>query len=55
MEQKHGFRILDAVPIDSIRAEAKQGSQEDRERLQKFLRIQWPRVTSARPPEPMGL
>jgi hypothetical protein len=47
MEQKHGFRILGAVPIDSIRTEAERGSQEDRDRLQKFLRIQWLRVTSS--------
>jgi len=55
MEQRYGFRILDAVPIDSIRAEAEQSpSQEDRERLRKFLRIQWPRVTFAKQTDSPG-
>lgn len=47
MEQKYGFRVLNAVPIDSLRTDAEQKPQEDRERLQKFLHIQWPRVTSS--------
>jgi hypothetical protein len=47
MEQKHGFLILDAIPIESIKAAAQaRGNllEEDRTRLQKFVRIQWPRV-----------
>lgn len=55
MEQKHGFRILRAVPTDSLRAASEQGTEEDRDRLQKFLRIQWPRVTSPRLTDPTEL
>lgn len=49
LEQKHSFQILDAIPIEHIQTAArKRGNwlEEDRERLVKFLRIQWPRVVA---------
>jgi len=55
MEEKHGFQILSAVPVDSIRSEAQQGNPETRERLQKFLSIQWLKVTAATQTGPMEL
>jgi hypothetical protein len=47
LEQKHGFQILSAVPIDSVRSEARLGKPEDRRRLQRFLSIQWPKIIAA--------
>jgi hypothetical protein len=50
LERTFGFRILDAVPIDSIRTAADQYPAPDKERLHKFLQIQWPRVMSSQQP-----
>jgi hypothetical protein len=47
LEKKYGFRILDSVPIGSIRTALQKVPKGEAERLQKFLEIQWPRVISA--------
>lgn len=51
LEQKHGFRILEAVPIDAIKDHAKKADVENRDRLSKFLRLQWPRVIAPGSPD----
>ena len=50
LERRHGFQILSGIPINSLRAAVRQQSQpeESREKLQRFLDGQWPRV-SGRP------
>ena len=55
MEQKHGFEILSAVPLDGIQSAVQEGNLEDRERLQRFLSIQWPKVTAVAQIDPMEL
>lgn len=46
MEQRYGFQILSAVPIDGFRTAGRGLKAIDRQRLEKFLSVQWPRVTS---------
>lgn len=47
LERKYLFRILSAIPIANMRAAAERASLpgQDRERLQRFLKLQWPRIT----------
>ncbi len=47
LERQHGLQILSGIPIESIRAASQQRSQpmESREKLQRFLDSQWPRVS----------
>jgi len=47
LERRHGFQILSGIPIDKLRAATRQPSQpaESREKLQRFLDCQWPRVS----------
>jgi hypothetical protein len=44
MEQRYGFQILSAVPIDDFRTAGRGLKAIDRQRLEKFLSVQWPRV-----------
>jgi len=46
LEQKHGFQILSAVPLESLQRGVQEGGLEDREKLQKFLSIQWPKIAA---------
>jgi hypothetical protein len=51
LEQKYRFKILEAVPINSIRSESEDKHKEGCERLQKFLQVQWPRVAPSDEPD----
>ncbi len=46
LEQKHGFEILSAIPIEQIQRAAANNllPEEDRKRLQNFQRTRWPQV-----------
>jgi hypothetical protein len=52
-EQECGFQVLSAVPIDSIRREARHGNPEDRQKLQRFLSLHWPKVIASGQTDPM--
>jgi hypothetical protein len=46
LEREHHFKILSAIPIESIQAAANDSRQtpDDRVRFEKFLTLEWPRI-----------
>ena len=46
LEQFHNFEILSGVPIEQIQSEGRKVKSDDRDKLRRFVNIQWPRVTA---------